>query len=187
MAKNGKTRARKAKTKPDAPGADDADVGHNGPPALTPDEERKLFAHHRTAWNGYQAKLKQVEEVGKGVKEDLKNDGFTIKQMKIADQLATDDTKVKAEVEDRLKVARWLGHPLGAQLDMFADRVPIADRAFEEGKQASIENRPAKPSYDPDTEAHRSYMAGYHEHQRELAGGLKAPDDANQSTLANPS
>ena len=76
-----------------------------------------------------------------------------------------------------LQVARWLGHPMGAQLDMFEapDRTPIADRAYDEGKQASIENRSAKPSYAPETEAYRSYMSGYHDHQRELAGGLKAP------------
>jgi hypothetical protein len=177
---------RTSRTKPDAPGADAASKGHNGPPPLTADEERELFATHRSAWNGWQAKLKQIEKTGKDVKAALKSDGFTIAQMKIADQLANDDTKVKAEVENRLKVARWLGHPMGAQLDMFADRVPISDRAFEEGKQASIEDRPAKPGYDPDTEAYRNYMAGYHEHQREIVGGMKAAGDANQSTLANP-
>lgn len=188
MGKNGKALrvSSKKKTKPDAPGAADAGPGHNEPPVLTPNEERKLFVHHRAAWNGYQAKRKQVEALGKEVKNALKVDGFTIKQMKIADQFAEDDSKVKVEINDRLWVARWLGHPLGAQLDMFAeDRVPIADRAFEEGKQASIENRPAKPEYSPETEAFRSYMAGYHEHQRELVGGLKASADADQSTMAN--
>lgn len=181
---------RKPKTKPNAPGSV---PGHNSDGAdetkkLSPDEERQLFLHHRTAWNHWLAKRAVVEQIEKDTKAALKADGFTVKQMQIADDLLTvkGEKKVTGEVADRLKVALWTGHPMGAQLDMFEqpDRTPLVDRAYDVGKQMSMENKPLKPPYDPDTEAYRVCAAGYHDHQRQLAGGLAAPADANQSTMA---
>ena len=185
-------RKRKAMTKKGVPGGDDdAGIGHNGgePAELTDEERRQLFASHRSSWNGWMAKSKALKELEKDVKAALKSDGFTVKQMQIADDLADvkGEAKVKAEVDDRLRVARWVGHPLGAQLDLFEqpDRTPITDRAYEEGRQCSIDNKPAKPKYAPETEAYGSYMAGYHDHQREIVGGMKAPATADQSTMAH--
>lgn len=192
MAKKPRTR----KTNPKAPGADGAGIGHNtgadadaGTPKLTMDEERKLFLHHRTQWNTWKAKRVVVDTLERDVKATLKGDGFTVKQMQIADELTTvkGEKKVTGEVQDRFKVARWIGHPMGAQLDLFnqPDRTPIAERAYDQGKQASMEDKPASPQYAPETEAYRQYMAGYHDHQRELAGGIKAPRAVEDSTLAN--
>lgn len=195
MAKTSKpkvSKPRTPKTKPGAPGA--VGPGHNSDagddkPKLTPDEEQALFLNHRTAWSGLEAKRKVFKKFEDEVKAALKNDGFTIKMMKIADDLTTvkGEAKIEAEVEERLKVARWIGHPLGAQMDLFEqpDRTPSVDRAYEEGKRTSMENKRAKPSYAPETEQYRSFMAGYHDHQRELVGGMKAPEDVDQSTLAN--
>ena len=186
------SRPRRQRTKSGVPGevADTTDVSADDTQqALTPDEERKLFLNHLSAWNEYQAKLKVVEALGKTVKDALKGDGFTIKMMKIADQL-TDvkgETKVKSEIEERLKVARWMGHPLGAQLDLFdqPDRTPAVERAYDEGKMASMQDHPARPSYAPETPQYAQYMAGYHDHQRELAGGLRAPRSGDESTMAH--
>lgn len=177
---------RKAKTKPDAPGA-----GHNSgddKAPLTADEQRQLFLSHRTSWNGWKAKLAVVEKIERDVKAALKADGFTVKQMQIADQLLSvkGEAKVTGEVEDRLKVALWTGHPMGAQLDLFRqpDRTPSTDRAYDAGKMCSMENKPAKPPYDPSTPQYERFMAGYHDHQRELVGGLKAPKSDDESTMA---
>ena len=181
---------RKSKTKASVPGAMPG-IGDNSgdKPTLTDDQRRELFLHHRTKWNQLRAKRAVHDDNMDEFKSDLKADGFTLKQMKIADELADikGEAKVKSEVSDRLQVALWIGHPLGAQLDLFAqpDRTPITDRAYDEGKMASMQNQPAAPNFAPETEAYRSYMAGYHEHQREIVGGMKAPEDVNQSTLAN--
>jgi hypothetical protein len=191
MAKNGKTRARKAKTKPDAPGADDADVGHNGGPKLTGDEERALFLRDKDAFKIAQGKLDAATADVRNVRKRIKADGFTVVQVKAAIALETPEgeERIRAEIQERLQAAMWVGVPWGAQLDLFEqpDRTPSVDRAYDEGKMASMSNQRAQPGYAPETEAYRSYMAGYHDHQRELAGGLKAPDDAGQSTMANPS
>jgi len=178
----------KKHTKDSAPGADVA--AGDEKKQLTPDEVRQLFLTHRQGWIRYQAKLKTLEAEAKDLKAAIRSDGFTIKQMKIADQLADlkGEAKVKSEVEDRLQVARWIGHPLGAQLDLFAepDRVPAEDVAYDEGKMTSMQGHTAKPRYSPETPQYRAFMAGYHDHQRELAGGLKTPRSADQSTMAHP-
>jgi len=179
-------RKPKPKTKPDAPGA-----GHNSgntKPPLTADERRMLFLQHREGWVTHQARRKVLDKAERELKAALKADGFKVKMMQIADELADlkGEAKVKSEVEDRLQVARWIGHPMGAQLDLFdqPDRVPIAESAYDAGKMASMSNQPAKPPHAPETEAYREYMAGYHDHQRQLAGGLRAPRSGDQSTMA---
>jgi hypothetical protein len=183
--KTGKPRTRK--TKPDAPGTD-VDPGDEKE-ALTPSERQALFLTHRTSWNEVQAKIKLAKKLETDVVATLKADGFSKKQMMIADDLGTTkgEAKVTAEVGDRLQVARWIGHSLGAQMDLFEqpDRTPSVDIAYEEGKRASITNKPAKPDYSPETPQYRAYMAGYSEHQRELLGGLKAPSSIDQSKMAH--
>jgi len=179
---------RKRKTKADAPGADAAGIGDNSEKAvLTPDEKRQLFLSHRSSWAEYRAKVAAAEEFGKDVKAALKSDGFSVKDMQIADALVNDDTKVVAEVRNRLEIASWLGHPMGHQLEMFdePDRTPVTDRAYDDGKMASMSDKQRKPPHSPETEAYRAWMAGYDDHQRELVGGMRAPADENQSTLAN--
>lgn len=191
--------AKKRKTKDDAPGADVGDEGaaagpghnsENGKPKLTADEMRSLFLTHRTSWNEWKAKLAVVEKIERDTKAALKADGFTVKQMQIADSLLTvkGEAKITGEVKDRLQVAMWVGHPMGAQLDLFEqpDRTPSVDRAYDNGKMASMQGNPAKPPHAPETEQYRHWLAGYHDHQRELMGGFKAPaGGSDASTLAH--
>jgi hypothetical protein len=177
----------KPKTKEGVPGAAGvagaAGKGDNSKPKhnLTPEDQRALFIHHRVAWAELQAKQAAVDKIAITVKAALKKDGFTVGQMKIADSLGDlkGEAKIQGEVKDRLQVARWIGHPLGAQLDLFADMKAAPQAApYEVGKSDSMANLPAKPQdhgYAPGTEQHDRYMAGYSDHQRELAGGIKAP------------
>lgn len=165
---------------------------HNGgptiptPPAGTSDDERALFLQHRSSWSNWLAKLAVVEKLEKDVKTALKADGFTVKQFQIADQLAgspKQEAKVRCEVKDRLKVAWWVGHPMGAQLDLFAqpDRTPSVDRAYDEGRQAVMENQPAKPNYSPETEQYRSYMAGFHDQtEKAVRRGMKPIEESHE-------
>jgi ribosome modulation factor len=162
--------ARKQKTSPDAPGA-----GHNSGEdneagervvGRTTDEMRVLFNSHRSAWTGWKAKLAVVEEIERDVKAALKADGFTVKQMQIADSLLTvkGEEKITNEVQDRLQVALWVGHPMGRQLEMFQDpdRTPAVDRAFEDGKTAGLEGRVRKPPYSPELPQHEQWMQGWY-------------------------
>lgn len=89
---------------------------------------------------------------------------------------AEKEAKARAKIARQLVIARYMGSDLGAQLDMFLepDRTPAADRAYNEGQTASMKNEPAKPSYAPETEQYREYMAGFHDDQQKIAtNGIK--------------
>lgn len=172
------------KTKSTAPGADQMPgIGHNSD-KRSAEEVRKLFLHHREPWRIAQANLTLAKKRLATVVADLKNDKFTKKQFEIADALDTisGEARITHEVSERLQVARWINHPMGAQLDMFnePDRTPLVDRAYEEGKMASMSNKPAKPgNYAPGTEGYAAYLEGFHDHQGKLAAGIKAPPVTN--------
>jgi hypothetical protein len=152
------------------------------PSPANDDSKRELFLHHRTAWNGWRAKVKAIEKIGDELKKTIKGDGFLVKEFQIADQLAEQrgEIKIKGEVAMRLRVARWIGHPMGNQLDLFASNAAsnVVDPR-DQGKQASMENQPRKPpdEYAPDSKAYAEWMAGYDEHQATLASGFKAPSE----------
>ncbi len=159
--------------------------GHNQPPAgPNPDDIREAFLVHRGTWNQLTAAQKALDKRWTDCKAALKADGYKVIHMQIADDLSgspKQEAKVHVAVHDRLQVAQWVGHPMGAQLDLFAqpDRTPAVDRARDQGRQASMENKPCKPDYDPSTPQYQSYMEGYQEDQARIASGiqpLKADD-----------
>lgn len=185
---------KKQKTKPDAPGAVEAappPAGDNSgdktkASRLTDSEERELFASHRTIWNGLTAQQKLLDEKWSRAKGALKGDGFKVLHMQIADSLINPkgEKKIHAEVRDRLWVARMIGHALGKQMDLFEapDRTPAVDRAYDEGRTASIDNEPRKPPHHPSTAQYGEWLRGYGDHQEELCnrvgkGGGPLPGD----------
>jgi hypothetical protein len=183
----GAGRRRRQRTRADAPGAEaineNGNVGHNsgeGVSRLSADDERHLFLRHRESWNNYQAKLKAAERIGIDVKAALKADGFTVAQMKIADEMTTmkGEARQTQAVRDRLKVAFWIGHAMGRQLSLFEepDRTPIDDRAYEEGKTAGLEGRTMSTSrFAPGSPANERWITGWHDGQEIITrGGIAA-------------
>jgi ribosome modulation factor len=152
----------------------------NGKPPRALDDERALFLHHRSAWNAWQAKVKAVDEIGTKIKEALKADGFFVVDMQIADDLAgSQEAKVRTAVERRLKVARWIGHPLGAQMDLFEKTSPTAtaDRAYDDGKRVGMEGgKPDVPTHF--AAVHQEWLDGWYEGQEAKArAGIKPLDE----------
>lgn len=188
---------RNRRTDPNAPGADGGDgpgAGHNSRSKLTFEAEQQLFLQHRESWNQAQAKLKVAEKLLADVVVALKSDGFTKKMFVYADDLGTPkgEKRVVTDVADRVKVARFMGHPLGAaQLDLFNEGTAVRPKpltiedCYEEGKRTSMENKPGKPPAHYSAEQIQAFMSGYHDHQRELAGGIKAPASHGGSSLAH--
>jgi hypothetical protein len=70
---------------------------------------------------------------------------------------------------------------MGQQYDLFERPAPMpaVDRAYDEGKMASMQNQPAKPPYDPSVPQYGAYMQGFHDHQATLAGGIKPLKDGS--------
>jgi hypothetical protein len=167
-----------AKAKAPSPGK-----GHNkGPTDRNQDDIREGFLVHRGTWNQLTAAQKALDKRWTDCKAALKADGYKVIQMQIADDLSgspKQEAKVHAAVHDRLQVAQWVGHPMGNQLDLFAqpDRTPAVDRSRDEGKQASMENKPCKPPYDPSTPQHQAWIEGYQEDQARIASGIKPLKD----------
>jgi hypothetical protein len=136
------------------------------------------FLHHRSSWNGLQAKKKALEKIEKDVKAALKADGYLVQEMVVADQLATlkGELKVTGDVRLRLRVAKWIGHPMGAQMDLFAqvDRTPAVDKAREDGKRAAMEHKRASPPHAPGVPQYTAWLEGFHaEQERQVKAGIK--------------
>lgn len=133
----------------------------------TDEQNRALFLHHLPKVADLKDKVAKATANLRNAYKAAKADGFLKVDFDIAFEIqgAEGEKKRKAAIARSLQIARWLGCDLGAQLDMFvADPlVPAADRAYEEGKTDSMLGKSAKPGYDPSTEQHRRYMAGYHD------------------------
>lgn len=136
-------------------------------------DERALFLSHLPLVQGGTAAVEAAAAKVKSAKESLKKllaaaaaDGFSKADFEYALDFESPDKELAAKdnIARRLKIAGFMGSDLGNQLDLFLepDRTPIADRAFEEGKAQALQNLPAKPSYDPSTEAYRQYLKGFH-------------------------
>ena len=149
--------------------------------AKSPDtdkEAKALFLQALPKIADLKAKLNTATANLRNAYKTAKSDGFLKSDFDEAFEIqgAEGEKKKKAAIARSLTIAKWLGCDLGSQLDLFVQdaRVPAADRAYEEGQAASMKGESAKPPYDPSTEQHRRYMAGYHDDQEQrIKGGIK--------------
>lgn len=153
--------------------------GHNSE-NRTFDELRESFLGHRSAWAVAQAKMKTATKLLAEVVATAKADGFTKKELVMADTLTGlgGEATIKAEVTTRLRVARFLGLAMGNQMDLFAepDRTPAVDQARDDGKMASMEDAPCKPPYAPNLPQYKAWMDGYQDHRATMLGRGKKDD-----------
>lgn len=112
-----------------------------------------------------------------------KSDGFAKKKIDYAIDLEKDDGKAMLEERrQEQEIAKWLGHPIGTQADLFdsgkpTDDRPLRDRAFDEGKRAGmLSEGPLKPPYDPGSDAYEGYVEGWHRGQEALVNIKKTKD-----------
>lgn len=130
-------------------------------------EEKALFLQHlpiikrlRGLLNTANSNLRLAYKKAKAEAAFTKADFDTA----IAVETAENEARERAKIARQLKIAKIMGSSLGAQLDMFLepDRTPLSDRAFQEGESDAMQNIPARPKYDPSTEAYRQYLDGFH-------------------------
>lgn len=155
------------------------------------EENRKLFL------NVHLPEVKKLRERLASATANLRNayktakaeGSFTKADFDTAIQIedAEREAKAKARIARQLTIARYMGKSLGAQLELFLepDRTPASDLAYEEGKQAALENRAAKPDYDPSTEQYRRYMEGYHSvSEARVKDGIKKKETGQDEQAA---
>jgi hypothetical protein len=114
---------------------------------------------------------KALIDLGKIIKSDLGAKG--LQDIKDLIELSTPEGEaaMKAEMERQVRVMRWMNIPIGSQGALFgdADRTPLTERAFNEGKRQGLAGEPVSNPHHHTTEAARKYDEGFAEGQKTLA------------------
>ena len=151
---------------------------------INDDDLRALAANHRPKYEkalaSKKAADKALQDLGKVIKADLGDNGMAIIKAMIELDTPEGEAKVKARLRAQATAMAWSSHQLGTQilLDLDSpDRTPAVDRAYDEGKAASMGGKSKKPPYDPSTPQYAKWMEGYDKDQERRAMSLKKPDD----------
>ena len=152
------------------------------------DEARALFLHHLPKIAEAKDKVAKATADLRNAYKRAKGDNFVKADFDVAFEIqgAEGEKAKKAAIARELTIAKWLGCDLGAQLDLFMmeSAVPAEDRAFEEGKTDAMQNKAARPSYDPSVPQYKRYMEGFHSvSEARINGGIK-PLDKDVETKA---
>ncbi len=142
-------------------------------------DKRALFLKDKSEYAKAKERLGKAQSAMRLIGKTIKADGFSMRQIRLAIQLESPEGEAdfRALVANDLLAAQYAGAKIGSQLQLFledVDRTPAVDMAADEGTRDAIENKPAKPGYDPSTPQHKTYMAAYHAEQgRQIKAGIK--------------
>lgn len=150
-----------------------AQTGHNSG-ELTPAESRVLHMHHFRLIEAQKAVVKAAQDDLKKLRKTAKADGLVMADLDYMARCANleDPTIAPAEIRRRAEIASWFALPVNFQPDMFTDRMPLDDRAYEEGVAAGLQAKDPVPPYDEASNAGQRFMEGWHEGQRQMREDL---------------
>lgn len=139
------------------------------------DEQRQALWHqHRKKYAALVAAKKAADAAVKNhaklVKAELGE--HAIAEFKTADALEADggEEALQAEIERKLRIARWMGAAIGSQFSLFPDREPLADKAYEDGKRAALKGEPCRPPHPEASEQGQRWIQGHHDATAAIAG-----------------
>lgn len=170
-----KAKAPARKRKPDAAEttarAGNGDAAHALPPGPSAQEVDQGMADLLATHVGKLLPLLEAEKNAKSrvtkAYEIAKKEGVPKKDLKIAISLETEEgeEKLRAEIANTLKIARWMRTALGTQTDLFdPPQVALpADRHYHAGRRAAMADHVRKP---PEVLAHddaQEWMRGFDE------------------------
>lgn len=106
---------------------------------------------------------KALIDYGKIIKSDLGAKGLQDIKDLIALDTPEGEAAMKAEVERRVRILRWMQVPIGTMGDMFPsdDRTPLTERAFNEGRRQGLAGESCTNPHHHTTQAHRSFNDGW--------------------------
>lgn len=154
---------------------------------LNDEQVQALTYQHMNLYTQALAKKKDADaglkNVCKIIKAELGPGGLDDIKDLIALDSEEGEAKIKAEVERKLRVARWAGAAFGTQFSMFddVDRTPAVDRARAEGKRDGMKGAPKKCDYAPSTPQYAAYMEGYDDGQSVTQEAFKDQLERNNS------
>lgn len=172
-------KAKKQDVHEEAPAT--ATAGHNS--ELTPSEWRALHFHHFRQIEDQKAKVKEAQDALKKLRKTAKADGCVMADLDYMARCAEleDPSIVPEEIRRRAEIASWFALPVNYQPDMFADRTPLDDRAFEEGKAAGLAGKNPEGPYDAASSAGQRWLEGWHEGQRIMREDLQSAMEKRNS------
>lgn len=147
-------------------------AGHNS--ELSVGEQRALMFHHFNSIEAQKAKVKEAQDALKKLRKTAKADGIVMADLDYMARCAAleDPDIVPAEILRRAEIASWFALPVNFQPNMFDDRTPLEDRAFEEGKAAGLLGKSPTAPYDGT--AGQNWLQGWHEGQRIMREDLQS-------------
>lgn len=174
-----KPKLDKPAKEPKAPKPAPVTAGGN---SLDPDT-RALFLSDKDKYaKAFERQKKATADV-RNIAKQIKADGFTLRQVKLAIQLESPEGEAdfRSLVANDLLAAQYAGAAIGSQLQLFLedqDRTPAVDRAYFEGQEVSMKGGTANPPYDPSTPQHQEWLRGFNDDtERRIGAGIKPLDD----------
>lgn len=148
--------------------------GDNGGNHLTPEERKSLMFHHYRRVVEQKEVLDDAREEYKRLRKEAKADGITLADLDFMIRCAEidDPAIVPDELKRRAEIAAWFALPVNYQADMFDDRTPLEDRAFEEGKAVGLQGKACESPYDG--APGQKWTEGWHEGQRMMRDDLQS-------------
>ena len=116
----------------------------------------------------YKRKLKPLLAAEKEAKaavtkqyELAKKEGITKKELELAIALETEEgiEKEKRELANKHRIARWMG--VGKQLELFDGKEIHAERIFEDGRRAGLDDWPARPPAHLGQKDQQTWLEGH--------------------------
>jgi hypothetical protein len=140
---------------------------------LTEDEQRVLLFQHKRQYEGALAVKKKADADLKNVCKLAKSECGKWAVADIKDLILLEQDKgaeaMKADIERKLRLARWAGAAVGTQFSFEeVDRRAGEDVARENGKIAGMKGEACNPPHDPSVPQHQAWIAGWHDGQAVL-------------------
>lgn len=160
--------------------------GHNS--ELSAAEWRALHFHHFNAIEAQKAKVKEAQEALKKLRKTAKADGCVMADLDYMARCANleDPAIVPEEIRRRAEIAAWFALPVNYQTDMFVDRMPLDERAFEEGNAAALLGKSCEPPYDATSPAGQRWIEGWHAGQEAMRDDLQRAMEKRNAASAKP-
>lgn len=129
---------------------------------LSDNQRQELLFAHRRKLKPLLATEKMAKSAVQKAYELAKKEGITKKELELAIKLETDDgaDKVKMQMEQMLRVARWIGSKIGSQLNLFPEQSKN-EEAYDAGKRDALDDKQAKPPQHYSQVASQSYLEGH--------------------------
>ena len=148
---------------------------------LTDEQQQALFFRHKRDYEKALEAKKAADAALKNVAKLIKAEGTHLFEIKVAIKLEDPEgsADLRERIERELKVARWVGAPVGTQFSLLdeVDREPIDDRVREEGKRAGLRGEKCEPPRTLPGNLISVWTAAWSEGQEIMLGKIQQQKD----------